>query len=160
MNLGRSSPLHRVRTLLPPLLGALALLAAAPALARAAAPMWSGLHPVTWSPARLATPPVAAAMRVAIDPETGRLGLPSAEQLERLRAAQPSSATSLPPALVERRMPDGSYMVDLRDQFMSDFVVVMGADGRLRVACTDEARAHDLVRTPPASPASAAWPEE
>jgi hypothetical protein len=134
---------------------ALALVAFLPLAARAAeGPAWHGRMPVRWTFARLAAAP-AAHVRVALDPETGVLGPLTAADAERFALALPRPEGAEP--LHVRQLPDGSLLLDLRERFMADYVVVRGADGRLRVQCNDDPR--ERARELAGDAAHAAWPE-
>jgi hypothetical protein len=110
-----------------------------PAAAREG-PMWVGRHPVVWTPARAAAASlVPASVRVARDPESGALVAPDAAQSRALAATPRRELEPLQVVVLS----DGSLMIDLKERFMWDFAVVRGPDGRLRVACSDDARALD-----------------
>ena len=86
-------------------------------------------------------------MVVAIDPETGRLGVPSVEQIGQLSAAEKTGLLRTPAGLTSVRRADGSVMVNLQGRFMEYSVVRLDASGRPRLGCVDEAAAlsHWLV---------------
>jgi len=119
--------------------------ALAPHPARAASapvtPMW-----------RLACP-AAAGMMVAIDPETGQLGMPTPEQRERWleKSGTRLRVQSGRPAPVYH--PNGMVSLDVRS-WMREFTVVrIGAEGKARLSCFDDQKsARHAVRTPAAIP--------
>jgi hypothetical protein len=96
-----------------------------------------------------ATVTASQGMVVAIDPETGRLGMPTAEQLGALLPAgslqlSPSERTGLlrtSAGLAAVRRADGSVMIDLQGRFMDYSVVRLDANGRPRLGCVDDAAA-------------------
>jgi hypothetical protein len=116
-------------------------------------PAWVGLHPVTWTFARVrpALAPDVSAMRVERDPETGSLGPAGPAAAARLAALAGVRPEAEP--LHVQRLPDGSLMIDLGERFMMDFRVTRAADGQLHAACSD-AHAHTHGAVAPA------WPEE
>lgn len=107
------------------------------------------VHATGW-----ARPASVAALRVAVDPETGELGLPSPEQMQEL--VPPAASTG---DLVVETRPDGSKHVSLRGRFLDYSVVRVGDDGRLERGCvqgTDAARQFvvgtgDAATAPPAA---------
>jgi len=80
-------------------------------------------------------PPAAAAMRVAIDPETGHITVPRPED----SGLQPLwSMSRLPGApLPMVRLEDGSWMVDLTGIFLTSAVASIGWDGRPTIGCAE-----------------------
>jgi hypothetical protein len=82
-------------------------------------------HTVT---ARL-SPAVAAGMVVAIDPETGALVPPTAEQVRILTAAERTGLMRTSEGLAEVRLPDGAVMVDLQGRFMEYSLVQLDRAG-------------------------------
>ncbi len=88
-------------------------------------------------------------MVVGVDPETGRLGMPSPGQMGQLL---PSESLLLSPAertgllrtatgLEAVRLPDGSMKIDLQGRFMDYSVMRLDAGGRPRHGCVDDAAA-------------------
>lgn len=76
-----------------------------------------------------------AGLIVAIDPETGELGSPNAEQLAALRAKSGGSEDPME-GLLEIRHPDGSVSVrDLSGRFLQFEIVRVGPDGSLQAGC-------------------------
>jgi len=79
--------------------------------------------------------PTTAAMRVAIDPVSGRITMPGAD------------ATGLPPLWSMSRLPsaplpvvrleDGSLMVDLTGIFLTNVVAAIGWDGKPTLGCAE-----------------------
>ena len=122
---------------------ALALAPEARAASAPATPMWRLMRPA------------AAGMMVAIDPETGQLGMPTPEQRERWleKSGTRLRLHSGRPAPVYH--PDGSVSLDVRS-WMREFTVVrMGADGKPRLGCVDDqASARRAVREPALIPAA------
>lgn len=84
--------------------------------------------------------PFAPAMRVSIDPETGRLLAPGPEasRLEPL-GRMPEN---LPPVI---HLPDGSLMVDLTGIYLTNAIASIGWDGRPALSCIEPAILESLV---------------
>jgi hypothetical protein len=94
----------------------------------------------------------AAGMVVGLDPESGRVGLPTPEQMARIAAAAKGRATaSVRPAPVYHS--DGSISLDVRT-WMRDYAVVrLGANGRAVLDCVDgRDAATRTLREAPAAP--------
>ena len=90
----------------------------------------------TTSPSGNAAAPAGnAALRVAIDPETGQLGLPTSEQAAALDKANGVPAQDSFAGLHEVVHPDGSAIVDLQGRFMCYSVARLGTDGKLHTDC-------------------------
>lgn len=103
-------------------------------------------------PAPLA--PGSAGMIVVIDPETGRIGAPTPAQMAQLLGSQSLGLNHSQEGLVQRRMPDGSTMVDLQGRFREYYLVRIGVDGSLQPACVNEPDA--ILKTLMAPPAPVA----
>ena len=101
--------------------------AASPAIARAASP----------AIARGAEPPGVAGMVIGIDPETGKFGMPTREQLKELSELEQLRLDHSPADLVEVHHPDGSVSVDLQGRFQEFMTVRVGPDGKLNFQCVD-----------------------
>jgi len=101
-------------------------------------------------------PPGAAGMVVGIDPETGELGMPTPEQLQRISDSQQSQVDHSSAGLVEVHHPDGSVSIDLQGRFQEYATVRIGPDGKLTYRCVD---GEENARRAVAAPAPAA-PEE
>lgn len=85
----------------------------------------------------LSTEPVGSAgMVVGIDPETGRVGMPSREFKDAMRddPRGPAMSRSMEGLRVIQR-PDGSMMVDLQGRFQEYSVVRITPDGRKEQTC-------------------------
>jgi len=83
-------------------------------------------------------PLAAAGMVVGRDPETGRLGMPTPEQLRELSSMSPPDLNFSTEGLVEEHHPDGSVSIDLRGRFQQYSYVRTDAKGRLIFDCTDD----------------------
>ena len=81
-------------------------------------------------------------IKVAIDPTTGRLRQPTAEELKALRAsvkqmpasrtlAKPMPATRADAQRTIRKMPDGSVKARISQDMLNTIVVTRATDGRL-----------------------------
>jgi hypothetical protein len=115
---------------------------------RAAKPRATAIAP----PAPLATG--SAGMIVVIDPETGRIGPASPTQMAQLFGSQSMWLNHSTEGLVQRRMPDGSTMVDLQGRFREYYLVRIGPTGSLQPTCVEEPDA--ILRTLMAPPAPVA----
>jgi hypothetical protein len=73
-------------------------------------------------------------MVVAVDPETGELGLPSAEQREELARARVHTLEALPEPR-EVRHPDGYYSIMMDERFEQFSVVKLSPEGGLVSGC-------------------------
>ena len=97
----------------------------------AASPAWRTPRP--WSPPHPRGP--EAGMIVGIDPETGRPGMPNAEQRARIAASLATRTTSARPSPVWHA--DGSVSLDTHD-WMRDYAVIRtGPGGKLVFSCFD-----------------------
>jgi hypothetical protein len=79
--------------------------------------------------------PAEAGMRIYLDPETGTVGPPPAG------AAVPDGINPLndtDAGLVQVRLPDGSYMVDLEGRFEEYYVVQTTPTGKRLVKCVQD----------------------
>src|SRR6185295_11916788 len=84
-------------------------------------------------------PPATAGMVVGIDPETGQLGMPTPEQMQKLSELQQPQVDHSAEGLVEVHHPDGSVSVDLQGRFQEYATVRVGPDGKLIYQCVDGA---------------------
>ena len=101
-------------------------------------------------------PAASAGMVVGIDPETGRLGLPSSDQMLQLSPAEKTGLLRTSEGLTPVRLPDGTVKVDLQGRFLDFSVVRLDANGRLQIGCVEDAPG--LARwmdTTPSAPAPA-----
>lgn len=99
--------------------------------------------------------PAFAGMLVGIDPETGRIGMPTPEQRAELEALMTDPRLSHSgDGLVEIRHPDGSASIEVGHRFMEFSVVTTGAHGRLVHSCVNDPRS--LARVLRARPAPGA----
>ncbi len=90
-------------------------------------------------------------MVVVVDPETKQLRAPQGREAEALLGAIPALNQS-DAGLVQVRLPDGSYMIDLQGRYQEYAFVTVGSDGKLRAACgsspEDVARAMQTSSSP------------
>lgn len=97
------------------------------------------------TPGSVATPPAPAPSPagavIGIDPETGRLGMPTAAQMLELSAAERTGLLRTSDGLTEVVLPDGSVMVDLQGRFMTYAVVRLDALGGRAFTWADDAPA-------------------
>jgi hypothetical protein len=98
--------------------------------------------------------PGTAGMVVAIDPETGTVGMPSAEQMKAFDEQMKSSLNQSDVGLEFINHPDGSTSVDLQGRYQSVSIAKIGADGRPQTTCVDthEAARAALDGTAPVGP--------
>jgi hypothetical protein len=144
----RSAPLPpRIRAGAALVVACLALLLYAPAQAARSAHRTHKHGPTAASPAKPVAPSVVAApatpigaagMIVAIDPETGALVAPTAEQARTLTAAERTGLMRTSEGLAEVRMPDGSVMLDLQGRFMEYSVVQLDPTGHPHFLCVND----------------------
>jgi hypothetical protein len=92
--------------------------------------------------------PGTAAMRAAIDPETGQLVTgPAAERLAETGADKQADAeleqmlSRSDAGLQQVHRPDGTVSVNLEGRFMSASVARIGADGKVETLCAEDAAA-------------------
>jgi hypothetical protein len=109
------------------------------------------------SPAPSDQAPVAAGMVVAVDPETGELGMPAPGRLARELSIEDAQAYARQIAreLVTEHRPDGSSSLK-HDERLADYTVIqMGPDGKPVFQCVHGAQAMECaLRTDkPAPPA-------
>ncbi len=87
--------------------------------------------PVTPPAVAVAASPVGAAgMIVSIDPETGALVVPTADQVRQLTGAERTGLMRTSEGLTEVRLPNGAVMVDLQGRFMEFSLAQIDATGR------------------------------
>jgi hypothetical protein len=143
---------------------ALAVLLCAPALAGRSGHRHARPRLVSATPAKtVATPSLqrstgsssAAGMVIGIDPETGRLGMPSPEQMLELTQAERAGLLRSGAGLSELVLPNGAVMLDLQGQFMEYSVIQLDATGRPTFSCVS---GEDLLRQLLASRAPAPAP--
>jgi len=98
--------------------------------------------PAPACPAIDAPAPSAPRVRAFIDPATGRLREPTADELRRLAEERRAAKTSAGPrvfVIVEH--PDGMKSVDLGDAFLFDVKLETSPDGSSRIVCVPPAGA-------------------
>ena len=110
----------------------------------AAAPSGSARPPAEAPPCPAidAPAPPLPRVRAFIDPATGQLREPTADELRRLaeeRLARRAAASARVFVVVEH--PDGMKSVDLGDAFLFDVKVETGEDGASRIVCVPPAGA-------------------
>lgn len=138
---------------------ALALFVALAANA-SADPTVPALRPAPWKPPGAARSrpqpflPGMAGMIVALDPETGALGMPSARQADALLRSEENMLSRSTEGLQAQYLPDGSVMLDLQGRFQEFSVARIGADGRVTFECLSSADAvRSALRAPLPRPA-------
>jgi hypothetical protein len=83
--------------------------------------------------------------RAFIDPATGKLRPPTAEELRRLAEERRRSRTETAPIFEIVVHPDGTKSVDLQDAFLFDLVVERLPDGSMRFQCVPRARGSEAA---------------
>jgi hypothetical protein len=102
-------------------------------------------------------PPAVSGAVIAVDPETGQLGMPTAAQLLELSAAERNGLLRTSAGLSEVRLPDGSWMVDLQGRFMEFSLVGLDPLGRTwLLPVNEETPLRRLLTQPPSAPTPAA----
>lgn len=101
--------------------------------------------------------PGRAGMVVGIDPETGRLGMPTPEQraeLEQMSASERTLLSRSAAGLVEERRADGTVHVNLEGRFQEYATVQIGPDGRKTFQCVDDSSGYGRATKskPPSAP--------
>ena len=113
-------------------------------------------------------PARAAGMVVGIDPETGRLGMPSAADRAALQRSGALASPSIDRSDVGLQVihkPDGSKMIDLQGRFQEYAIVKIGPDGKKTQTCVqgqevdaalknDAAPPNGTAEAAPAAPAA------
>ncbi len=90
------------------------------------------------------TAPGTAGLKIYLDPETGRLGAPPAGAQALAQDIDPLNESDA--GLVQVRMPDGHYMMDLKGRFAENVVVQIDPSGRRVMRCV-RSRA-ELLQSP------------
>jgi len=71
---------------------------------------------------------------IAIDPESGELGMPSAQQMSQILA--PSDLNNSDVGLTDVHMPNGGVVRDLQGRFQETSVVTIGPNGQFVFGCS------------------------
>jgi len=101
--------------------------------------------------------PAVGGMLIGIDPETGKLGMPTREQWNELSDLEQQRLDHSSAGLVEVHHPDGSVSVDLQGRFQEFATVRIGPDGKLVFQCVDGAEnAERVLKGPILGPAEVA----
>ena len=101
--------------------------------------------------------PASAGMVVGIDPLTGRIGMPTPEQLAELAALSPPALRTSGEGLVEVHHPDGSVSIDLEGRFQEYAVARIAPDGKPVFQCVNDRQAlRRALLAPVTTPAPAA----
>ena len=80
-------------------------------------------------------PALQSGMRAAVDPQTGELRPPTADEARRLTEARAAAFTSALEQLEMVQHEDGTVSVDLKGLFLQDVVVRKNPDGSLSLKC-------------------------
>lgn len=81
------------------------------------------------------SPVARPGMVVGVDPETGRLGMPTRAQTATLLGLPGLALNHSSDGLVPQRMPDGSIVLDLQGRFQEYYLVEVDAAGRVTPHC-------------------------
>jgi len=109
------------------------------------APAKRAAHTARTTAATPVLAPAEAGMRIYMDPETGTIG-PRPAGMAVADGINPLNDTDA--GLVQVRLPDGSYMIDLQGRFEEYYVVQMTPEGKRLVKCVQDpkqARATNAV---------------
>lgn len=87
----------------------------------------------------LASAPTAAGLRAFVDPEHGGVRAPTAAEMAAVSADLAAKLSRSSEGLTVVKHPDGRKSVDLQGRFQSVSVATIGADGRPRVECLQDA---------------------
>jgi hypothetical protein len=80
-----------------------------------------------------------SAMRVYVDPETGKYSpTPITEEQRAQAKREAEAATKQAPQFVGRRLPDGSYMVEFGEDMMMHSTMTVDEHGNTHMNCTQE----------------------
>ena len=108
-------------------------------------------------PPHAAERPAVGGMLIGIDPETGKLGMPTREQWNELSDLEQQRLDHSSAGLIEVHHPDGSVSVDLQGRFQEFATVRIGPDGKLIFQCVDGAEnAERALKGPILGPAEVA----
>lgn len=99
---------------------------------------------------------VGEGLRAFVDPKTGQLREPSAEESAALAATSRVARNKSVEGLEVEYRRDGSKFVDLQGRFMHSLRVTRNADGTTSYVCTDRDSHPHAHATPPAAPAAPA----
>ena len=94
--------------------------------------------------------PGSAGMVIAIDPETGEVGMPTPEQLADLKLNENEAVMKDDAGLVQVRHADGHWSMDLQGRFQEYAVIRKAADGTTTIGCVDHPANADHVHPAPA----------
>src|SRR6185503_7904590 len=102
------------------------------------------------APAHHSPAPAVAGMVVGIDPETGRIGMPTPEQMKNLSELEQIRLDHATRDLIEVHNPDESVTVDLQGRFQEYATVRRGPDGKLIYQCVEGAENAERALPTPA----------
>ena len=111
------------------------------------------------APAHHPPAPAVLGMVVGIDPETGRIGMPTPEQMKNLSELEQIRLDHATGDVIEIHNPDGSVTVDLQGRLQEYATVRIGPGGKLIYQCVEGAKNAERALKGPA-PAPAPQAEE
>jgi|SRR5688572_33043845 len=94
--------------------------------------------------------PGSAGMVIAIDPETGEVGMPTPEQLADLKLNENESVMHEDAGLLQVQQADGHWSMDLQGRYQEYAVIRKAADGTTTIGCVDHPANADHVHPAPA----------
>jgi hypothetical protein len=98
--------------------------------------------------AQPSAPRGTAGMVVGIDPETGQLGAPTAEQLRDLSRLAEKSVSKTPEGLTEIHLADGTVIATLDGRFEEHIIMSIGPDGKPKYGCVHgDDHAHKAMKS-------------
>ena len=113
------------------------VVAAIPAKSKVARVATAPVTPVKPSVVPSGIVPGSMGMMIAIDPETGEVGMPNAEQIAEMNLTEDDAASHEDTGLVPVRSADGTVTVHLQGRYQEFAVVRRAADGTTVVGCAD-----------------------
>jgi hypothetical protein len=94
--------------------------------------------------------PGSAGMVIAIDPETGDVGMPTPEQLADLKLNENEAVMHEDAGLLQVQHADGHWSMDLQGRYQEYAVIRKAADGTTTIGCVDHPANADHVHPAPA----------
>ncbi len=138
------------------------VVAALPALPALPAPPVVATTPVVATPAAIARVPAkakalpgivpgSAGLLIALDPETGEVGMPSPEQVAAMGLSEEGMVSHEGDGLTVVQHANGMRSVDLQGRFQEFVVARKTADGKVVVGCVDNPKHADHIQPAPAA---------
>lgn len=145
-----------------PTAGSVAARKAAPAVPAVPAAPIVAMTPVVATPAAIARVPAkakalpgivpgSAGLLIALDPETGEVGMPSPEQVAAMGLSEEGMVSHEGDGLTVVQHANGMRSVDLQGRFQEFVVARKTADGKVVVGCVDSPKHADHIQPAPAA---------